>query len=252
VSGTAPHAGYQPTSITASVPTGVTGTITFHDDVIGDLGTATIDNGYATLPSIPGLLNGTHTVTARYNGTDSYLVSTSAPVTVTIKGVSEYSFYTTDMLGTHLLEVPGAVATPGVAVDVWHPVPDPSDPVRNEVWATYNPSTTTSDPNVTHAQLFNGASGLCLTANTTAGHITQEPCVSGATDQQWLLTPTDRGTLIQNVQLAGGPWLPGTDNLATAPQYGDSATDGTPVTLTTAVGETTLWTATLIAPGTGA
>ena len=245
VSGTDP-VGYQPTSITASVPTGVTGTITFHDDVLGDLGTATIDNGYATLANIPAMLDGGHNITAHYNGDAHYLAATSATVTVTIRGVSEYSFYTTDIVGTHLLEVPGAVATPGVAVDVWHPVPNPSDPVRNEVWATYDPGTATSDPNVTRTQLFNGASGLCLTANRTAGHITQEPCSAGGSDQQWLLTHTDGGTLIQSVQSAGGPWPTGTDNLATAPQYGGSAIDGTPVTQNTAVDKTTLWTATAI------
>ena len=252
VNGTDP-VGYQPTSITARVPTGVTGTIMFHDDVLGDLGTATIDNGYATLPSIPAMLDGVHNITAHYNGDAQYLPATSATVTVTISNVSEYAFAKAGAPTTQLLEVPGDVRTPGTAVDTYEAVPNPSDPAHNELWLTAGAHTVITNPKLassaaTQTQLVNRSSAFCLTADATAGHIVQRPCDPASADQQWLLTPTVGGMLIQIVQDGGSAWPAGTDDLATTVPSASVGND-TPVTLAGQADDATLWTATAIPTG---
>lgn len=71
-----------PVTLTATVPNGATGTVSFFDgDVL--LGTGTVSGGVATLVTTT-LTAGTHTITAVYNGDGIYATSTSGPVAVTV------------------------------------------------------------------------------------------------------------------------------------------------------------------------
>lgn len=72
----------QPTTITATVPAGETGTVTFYDGTT-PLGTATIINGVATLV-VPSFTPGTHTITAQYSGDANYTPATSTAATLIV------------------------------------------------------------------------------------------------------------------------------------------------------------------------
>ena len=67
---------------TATVTSGATGTVTFHDGATS-LGTGTISNGVATL-TITSLVAGTHSITADYGGDTNYTTSVSTPVSQTV------------------------------------------------------------------------------------------------------------------------------------------------------------------------
>jgi len=81
---TTPTTPSQPSSsvtLTADVPAGATGTVTFYDGTTA-LGTATIVNGTASLTI--SLAPASHSITAIYNGDANFSSATSSPVTVTI------------------------------------------------------------------------------------------------------------------------------------------------------------------------
>ncbi|WP_263367852.1 Ig-like domain repeat protein [Edaphobacter bradus] len=74
-----PSAANQAVTFTATLPTGVTGTVTFTDGAT-TLGTATVTNGVASV-TVSTLTSGTHTITASYGGDSNYNAATSAPLT---------------------------------------------------------------------------------------------------------------------------------------------------------------------------
>ena len=65
-------------TLTATVTSGATGTVTFHDGTTS-LGTGTISSGVATL-TISSLAVGTHSITAQYGGDSNYSGATSTAV----------------------------------------------------------------------------------------------------------------------------------------------------------------------------
>ena len=69
-------------TLTATVTSGATGTVTFHDGTTS-LGTGTISSGVATLMT-SSLAAGTHSITAQYGGDSNYNGSTSAALTQTV------------------------------------------------------------------------------------------------------------------------------------------------------------------------
>ncbi len=71
-----------PVTLTATVPDGATGTVSFFDGAVL-LGAGTVSSGEATLATTT-LTAGTHTVTAVYNGDGIYATSESGPVTVIV------------------------------------------------------------------------------------------------------------------------------------------------------------------------
>ena len=75
-----------PVTITANVPAGATGTVSFYDGSVL-IGTGSVTNGVATVitGSLPA---GTHTITADYNGDGTYASSQSTPVTETVAKLS--------------------------------------------------------------------------------------------------------------------------------------------------------------------
>jgi YVTN family beta-propeller protein len=69
-------------TLTATVTSGATGTVTFHDGTTS-LGTGTISSGIATLTT-SSLAAGTHSITAQYGGDTNYSDAVSAPVSQTV------------------------------------------------------------------------------------------------------------------------------------------------------------------------
>ncbi len=69
-------------TLTATVTSGATGTVTFHDGATS-LGTGTISSGMATLTT-SSLAVGTHSITAQYGGDSNYNGAVSTPVSQTV------------------------------------------------------------------------------------------------------------------------------------------------------------------------
>ena len=69
-------------TFTATVPSGATGTVTFHDGATS-IGTGTISSGIATF-TISTLAGGPHSITAQYGGDSNYNGSTSSALTQTV------------------------------------------------------------------------------------------------------------------------------------------------------------------------
>jgi hypothetical protein len=85
VSGTAPPAGQQPTSLVARLPADATGTVTFSADSLGDVGSAPVQDGYATVTSLAKPLPiGSYHLQAAYSGDDHYNAAKSSTSTVII------------------------------------------------------------------------------------------------------------------------------------------------------------------------
>ena len=78
-----------PVTITATVPQGATGTVTFYDGTT-PLGTATINNGTATI-SVPSFSQGTHSITASYSGDANFAAGVSAPVSLVITAAADFA-----------------------------------------------------------------------------------------------------------------------------------------------------------------
>jgi hypothetical protein len=81
-----PSQANQPVTFTATLPTGVTGTVTFTDGPTA-IGTATVTNGVATVTDNT-LTTGTHTITASYGGDSNYNTATSSPLTQNVDKAS--------------------------------------------------------------------------------------------------------------------------------------------------------------------
>ena len=73
-------------TLTATVTTGATGSVTFHEGATS-LGTGTISSGVATL-TISSLAGGTHSITAQYGGDTNYSGSVSTPVSQVVNLLS--------------------------------------------------------------------------------------------------------------------------------------------------------------------
>jgi hypothetical protein len=86
---TTPSVGGSSVSLTATVPPGATGTVTFYEGTTV-LGTATISGTTATLV-ISTLAPGSHTITAVYNGDANFAPSTSAPAILVITAAPDFA-----------------------------------------------------------------------------------------------------------------------------------------------------------------
>jgi hypothetical protein len=85
VSGTAPPDGQQPTSLVAGLPADATGTVTFSAGALGDIGSAPVQSGYATVTTLAKALPaGSYDVQAAYSGDDHYNAAKSSTSTVII------------------------------------------------------------------------------------------------------------------------------------------------------------------------
>jgi Bacterial Ig-like domain (group 3) len=114
---TPPVAG-TPVTLTATVPAGATGTVTFYDGttVLGvvPIPTSTPLAGVTVVtltvtPTTPG----THTITAAYSGDANFPPSTSAPLAITVAAGADFSM--TSSTGSQLIP-PGASATYTITV----------------------------------------------------------------------------------------------------------------------------------------
>jgi len=103
----------QPVTFTATVPPGVTGTITFMDGTTV-LGTATIVGNTATFTTM--LSPGTHPVTAAYGGNTNYNAATSAVDTVVVGQASTLDFTLTLTSSGSQTVIPGQAASYAVQV----------------------------------------------------------------------------------------------------------------------------------------
>jgi YVTN family beta-propeller protein len=78
-----------PVTITATVPPGATGTVTFYDGTT-PIGTATINNGTATI-TVPSFSQGTHSITANYGGDTNFGAGVSASVSLVITPAADFA-----------------------------------------------------------------------------------------------------------------------------------------------------------------
>ena len=78
-----------PVTITATVPQGATGTVTFYDGTT-PIGTATINNGTATI-TVPSFSQGTHSITASYGGDANFGAGVSAPVSLVVTPAADFA-----------------------------------------------------------------------------------------------------------------------------------------------------------------
>ncbi len=85
VSGTVLTTGENPTALVAQTPADATGTVTFYNGSDQVVGSAPIQNGYATLTSLSTTLAvGTHQLSASYTGDTHYAAGQSNSVVVTV------------------------------------------------------------------------------------------------------------------------------------------------------------------------
>jgi YVTN family beta-propeller protein len=78
-----------PVTITATLPTGATGTVTFYDGTT-PIGIATINHSIATI-TIPSFSQGTHTITANYGGDANFGAGVSAPISLVITPPADFT-----------------------------------------------------------------------------------------------------------------------------------------------------------------
>ena len=100
-----------PVTITATVPQGATGTVTFFDGTT-PLGTGTITNGTATI-SIPSFSQGTHSITASYSGDANFGAGVSAPISLAVTPAADFALIN---MTTAQLIPPGASASYNISI----------------------------------------------------------------------------------------------------------------------------------------
>jgi YVTN family beta-propeller protein len=133
-----------PVTITATVPAGQTGTVTFYDGTVA-VGTATIASGVATLV-IPGFTAGNHAITANYGGDANYTSATSAATTLVVTAVvSDFAIKNTT---APQIIPPGASASYNISItSVSAPFTNPVNLTATNLPSgatyTYTPSTVT-------------------------------------------------------------------------------------------------------------
>jgi hypothetical protein len=180
--------GENPT-VTATLPSGATGTVTFEDAYGNQWPNVPVVNGQASaVITTTGDPLGADYITATYNSTsDDYTSAGSQSLPLDVLGPSSlggpgmtWSFAKDGATSTQLLEDNGNSASDGATVDTWAQTTSGSNVVANEAWV-YQPSTT----NAGYGQLVNQSSGLCLERNGTSGAVDQWQCETGATNQLW-------------------------------------------------------------------
>ena len=100
-----------PVTITATVPMGATGTVTFYDGTT-PIGTATIDNGTATI-TIPSFSQATHSITASYGGDANFGSAVSTPVSLVVTAAADFAV--TNNTGPQTVP-PGASASYSISI----------------------------------------------------------------------------------------------------------------------------------------
>jgi hypothetical protein len=98
-------------TITATVPQGATGTVTFYDGTT-PLGTGTITNGTATI-SIPSFSHGTHSITASYSGDANFGAGVSAPISLAVTPAADFALIN---MTTAQIIPPGASASYNISI----------------------------------------------------------------------------------------------------------------------------------------
>jgi len=93
-----------PVALTATVPAGQTGTVTFYDGTTV-LGTSTISGTTATL-SVPNFSPGTHSITAGYNGDTNHTTATSSAVSLVVTSAADFSI---------AIQTPSQTISPGAS-----------------------------------------------------------------------------------------------------------------------------------------
>jgi YVTN family beta-propeller protein len=78
-----------PVAITATVPQGATGVVTFYDGTT-PLGPGTIVSGTATI-TVPSFSQGTHSITASYSGDANFAAGVSAPVSLVVTAAADFA-----------------------------------------------------------------------------------------------------------------------------------------------------------------
>jgi hypothetical protein len=102
-----------PVTLTATVPTGATGTVTFYDGTTV-IGTVAVVNGAATL-TVTNLAAGSHSITAVYGGDANHTAATSPAVSLTINPALTADFKVTNQTPAQLIP-PGASASYQISI----------------------------------------------------------------------------------------------------------------------------------------
>ena len=97
-----------PVTLTATVPAGATGTVTFYDGTTV-INTGTVVNGAATL-TITNLTTGSHSITAVYGADANHTAATSPAVSLTINSAVTADFNVSNQTAAQLIP-PGASAS---------------------------------------------------------------------------------------------------------------------------------------------
>jgi Bacterial Ig-like domain (group 3)/MBG domain (YGX type) len=161
-----------PVTLTATVPAGATGTVTF-DDGTNVLGTVTIPStfvrtGVTTVTLVTTALGpGTHTITALFSGDANFPPSTSPPITVTITPPPA-DFSLASSTGAQLIP-------PGASANFTIHIPSVNSPFTNAVMLT--------------------ASGLPVGANYTFSPATVTPGSAGADSTLTISVPKQSNTV---------------------------------------------------------
>jgi hypothetical protein len=180
--------GQEPT-VTATLPSGATGTVNFEDAFGNEWNNVAVVNGQASVVvNTAGDPVGADGFTATYDSTSDLYSDAggqSAPLDIlgpnTLGGAGmTWTFAKDGATSTQLLEDNGAATNNGATTDTWAQAASGGTVAANEAWV-YQPSTA----NPGYGELVNQSSGLCLERNGTSGAVDQWACSANSTNQLW-------------------------------------------------------------------